>query len=99
MGFEKRPDHDDFWLMSEVLQDLDRAAEDVGIERTAGTVDMDSLGYVAVQRAIRIMATNEQVPTERALAQIAACWIDAFVTGLNFQKRRNNSQSGTTNQE
>jgi hypothetical protein len=69
------------------MQDLDAAAEDVGIERAAPVVDMDSLIYSAMQRALRIMRFNGQAD-QTLHTQFTACWIDAFVIGLNFQKRR-----------
>jgi SHS2 domain-containing protein len=74
--------------MAEVMQDLDSAAEDVGIERAAPTVDMDSLIYSGMQRALRIMHTNGQAMDQLLMTQFTACWIDAFVVGLNFEKRR-----------
>jgi hypothetical protein len=73
--------------MSLIMQDLDAASEDVGIERAAPTVDMESLIYAAMQRALRIMLHNGQSDQE-LMTQFTACWIDAFVIGLNFEKRR-----------
>ena len=84
-----RPDHDDFWLMAEVVQDLDAAADDeLTIERISD-VDVNSMGYVALQRGKRLAAaeSNLNVPF---IAEVFAggAWIDGFLTGVNFQKRK-----------
>ena len=79
----ERPDHDDFWLMAEVVQDLDDAATDVGIERTI-PVDIESLSYMAIQRGLR-------VTDKTTIEPFAVAWIDGFTAGLNFQKRRANT--------
>lgn len=79
-----RPDHPDFWLMAECVQDVDAAADDgVAIERIIGKVDMKSLAYMASQRALR-MGTATRHPT----AAVGAGWIDGFMAGVNFQKRK-----------
>ena len=85
-----RPEHPDFWLMSEVMLDLDDAATDVGIDRTVGTddVDMESLLYSAMQRALRIIMQNGDAPDPKNMTQFSACWIDAFVIGMHFHKRK-----------
>lgn len=79
----QRPDHDDFWLMAEVVQDLDAAALDVGVERTI-PVDIHSLSYMAVQRGLR-------VPNRDCIETFGVAWIDGFAAGMNFQKRRENN--------
>jgi hypothetical protein len=84
MNFPNRPDHPDFWLMAECVQDLDAAADDgVSYERIIGPVDIRSLTYMATQRALRI-----NVPGGLTLAYAGAGWIDGFMAGVNFQKRR-----------
>lgn len=76
----RRPDHDDFWLMAEVVQDLDAAGEDVGIERTL-PVDPESISYFAFQRGLR-------VPNEPPQIVFPIAWIDGFAAGYFFHKRQ-----------
>ena len=83
-----RPDHPDFWLIAEVVQDLDAAAEDVGMNRTID-VDSDSLVYAAWQRALRMRS----IVTQKEEHKTAAAWIDGFAAGFNFQRRRNKKDS------
>jgi hypothetical protein len=80
----KRPDHDDFWLMAEVVQDLDSAADDgTAMERIIGRIDLESLAYVASQRILRIPGA-----TLADAATLGAQWIDGFMAGVNFNKRK-----------
>lgn len=84
----QRPDHDDFWLMAEVVQDLDSAADDgTAMERIIGQIDLESLAYVASQRILRIPGA-----TAAQAATLGAQWIDGFMTGVNFNKRRTERQ-------
>lgn len=78
-----RPDHDDFWLMAEAVQDLDSAAEDVGFERTVATAaDMESLIYMAQQRLLR---SEMQGGASDEVKKIAL-WCDGFMLGQQFAK-------------
>ncbi len=87
--FPDRPDHPDFWLMAECVQDVDEAADDgIALERIIGNVDINSLVYMASQRALRI-----KVPGGLTLAHAAGGWIDGFTAGINFQKRRSTFSS------
>jgi hypothetical protein len=86
--FPNRPDHPDFWLMAECVQDVDAAADDgIALERIIGKVDMESLAYVASLRALR-MKFRPGDPRAGTTAAIGAVWIDGFIAGVNFQKRR-----------
>jgi hypothetical protein len=88
-----RPDHDDFWLMAEVLQDLDAAADDsVDMDRIIGNIDMESLAYVAHQRALRVQGSWPTI----TLATIGGTWVDGFIAGRNFQKRQAKKDSNPT---
>ena len=54
-SFPGRPEHDDFWLMAEVLQDLNNAGDDgVPVAKIVSDIDLDSLVYMAEQRALRV---------------------------------------------
>ena len=83
--FPNRPDHPDFWLMAECVQDVDAAADDgIAMERIIGNVDIHSLAYMASQRALRMDASVVPV----VAVSIAAGWVDGFLAGVNFQKRK-----------
>jgi len=88
-SFPNRPDHPDFWLMAECVQDVDTAADDgLAMERIIGKVDMKSLAYMASQRALRMKVAQSPVGFPMQTAAIGAGWIDGFMAGVNFQKRR-----------
>ncbi len=92
----KRPDHDDFWLMAEVVQDLDAAADDgVAMERIIGKIDIESLAYVASQRISRMpgWGTPEPLRVQQAAA-LGGAWVDGFMAGINFNKRRTERMNG-----
>ena len=81
----ERPDHDDFWLMSEVVLDLDAAADDkIAMERIIGGIDLASLAYMSTGRVVHGLGMVKANP----VAAMGGCWIDGFMAGLNFQKRR-----------
>lgn len=84
--FTGRPDHPDFWLLSEIVQDLDAASDDVDIDRLiAPTIDPESLVYVAIQRILRaMMAVKGYIDPD----MLAALWVDAFTAGALYQKRK-----------
>lgn len=80
-----RPDHPDFWLMAEVVQDLDAAAEDgVPIETIVANLDLPSLAYMASQRGLR--AYN--LPLDGWTTKLSAAWFEAFVMGVMYQRRK-----------
>ena len=95
-----RPEHDDFWLLCEVVQDFDAASDDgFGIGRLAKT-DESSLIYMALQRALRIDPAvifnrpgDTALPAQARMTAIAAAaWIDGFVAGQNYGKRKSESR-------
>lgn len=88
--FPHRPDHPDFWLLSQGCIDQDAQADaGQGFEDMIGRyVDPASLHYVATQRAIRIAANPAQLPL------VAGTWLDGFLQGVRFQilKERQNAE-------
>jgi hypothetical protein len=87
-----RPEHPDFWKLSEVVIQIDAMAEQhQGFTEIVGRmIDVDSVTYMAEQRAIRAMGPNAS-PATRAL--IGATWIDGFMAGINYRKQREASGS------
>jgi hypothetical protein len=83
--YSDRPDHPDFWLMSQAVIDLD-AASDEGkpFQEVVGDIDLESLKYMAAQRALRAaMILADPVSRE---SQIMATWLDGFMAGARFAK-------------
>ena len=94
-SFPGRPEHDDFWLMAEVLQDLNNAGDDgVPVAKIVSDIDLDSLVYMAEQRALRVeqMLAAMDSPMDPQVVYTSV-WMEAFKSGVEFQKRRDRSQS------
>lgn len=86
--FPNRPSHPDFWLMAEVAQDLDAAAENhVPIESIVGDLDLPSLAYMAEQRALRAQKYLPGTPRDHH----APLWFEAFIMGTMYQRRKDQS--------
>lgn len=88
-----RPEHDDFWLLSQIIIDNDNAMETGTVlmeDKLAQVVDPDSVTYMARQRALRVVGPYA---TTREQAKIAAIWLDAFMAGAAFQAKKNEQAS------
>ena len=97
-GPSNRPDHPDFWRLVEIVQEYDIRMDDATPENKEavfkaafdGVVDLDSLGYMAMQRAMRVVGvrSNEEVRKQAGLlAAMATLYFDAFLMGAQFQQR------------
>lgn len=77
--FPDRPQHEDFWIISQALRDHDAAA-DAGKFKDLfkDIVDMNSLNYAAFQRSLRIGAGSGG----------AALFMDGFMAGYAFAKAK-----------
>lgn len=77
-----RPDHPDFWLISQALIDQDAQADSGqdAEEILAAMIDPDSVTYAALQRAGR---SSNPGPA------VAAAWLDGFLTGMAVQQLKN----------
>lgn len=83
--FPARPQHPDFWTLSEVAIVNDDKSELAGsrIDRIVGeVVDFESLLYVARHRASRISGDPE------VTSRVIAAMFDGFMLGSGFEKRR-----------
>jgi hypothetical protein len=82
---KQQPSHPDFWLMAEVVQDLDAAAEDrVPIETIVKDLDKTSVAYVALQRALRAQTMLPGGPRDA----MAPLWFEGFIMGVMYQRRK-----------
>jgi hypothetical protein len=87
-----RPNHPDFWLISQALIDTD-AVVDSGQEKPGDVVDRyvdrDTLMYVTHQRALKTVLNLNIDPASdkgrETIALIMGTWFDAFVAGAKFQ--------------
>ncbi len=80
-----RPEHPDFWLISQGLIEQDAQAE--GGQAFGRYVDLASLTYVAEQRALRLYQADRRLVYGAVEVQtrIAAAWMDAFIQGIRFE--------------
>lgn len=88
--FPDRPDHDDFWLMAEIVQDLNTAGDDgVDLPRIVSDIDAPSLAYMSIQRALRAQSVLRSLnPVPDLEIFLSGLWIEGFKAGVEFQKRR-----------
>ena len=88
-----RPNHPDFWRISEIILANDGAIEQapdketVWKERTSSVVDIDSVTYMATQRALLAFGPPGTKLSVAQQATAAALVIDAFVAGVMFAER------------
>jgi hypothetical protein len=90
-----RPDHPDFWLLSQAILDLDAQA-DAGqkVNDLVGRfIDPESVIYAALQRGLR----GEMIWRGRRVSRemIGAVWLEAFTVGMMVQQaiaRRDSAQ-------
>lgn len=89
--FPHRPDHHDFWLLSQGLIEQDAQADSGQPfeDLTARYVDVRSLLYVAEQRAALALKDDTRTTYVYAAndvrAKMIGMWVDAFVQGARFQ--------------
>lgn len=90
-NFPDRPQHPDFWKMAAVIKQNDRIS-DLGTEHRSGLaatiqVDVESLGYMAKNRAMRaqelLSHRDDGVPIPER-DRLIMMWIDAFTAGMRF---------------
>lgn len=87
--FPDRPDHPDFWRMSDVVLKLDGRMQEGGTEETfvesiAESIDMDSVMYMAQERCSILL---EQMGAPMALLpMLMTTFMTSVVTGIEFQK-------------
>jgi len=81
-----RPDHPDFWKLSEVLLSMDAETDTPGgFEKAVAdaNVDVASLTYVALQRARRAYLGDDPAVT----MAFCAVWLDGFIAGQRYGDR------------
>lgn len=85
--FPDRPQHPDFWRLSEQMLALDAKALDYGVEAALrGVVDEASAIYVAQQ--VSINAVNQVLGKANPFVStaIASAFIQGLAVGIGFQR-------------
>lgn len=93
-----RPNHPDFWKLSEIILRLDGALEaappnkkqEVFAALVAKRVDPDSLSYVALNRALRalgITSKEDVAGSQKLMAICSAMYLDGFTAGCEFSAK------------
>lgn len=88
--FPDRPDHPDFWKLSEAVLWLDGRANEghqSAPEIAAEFIDPDALQYVARHRVAMARQTLG-FQNEAEFVVSLAMWTDAFVAGCKFQANK-----------
>lgn len=87
--FPNRPDHDDFRLLSKVVREHDDRSDQGNslTEIVSEFIDLNSLGYMADQRC-KAMGERLDVAKVNPVRLMKAAWFDAFMAGVDFQKRK-----------
>lgn len=91
----QRPDHPDFWKLSDIVLELDASmyergathAEDVISQKAAEVGDSESITYMAVQRAMRalgVQSRQDLVDKRNEIALYATVYLEAFIVGVRF---------------
>lgn len=86
-----RPDHPDFWKLSEVVLGNDGRMEDPDpnalIKLVEEIIDMSVMTYMAQQRAMRpLQNMGVQVIEPDTFALMVSIWMDGFMAGAKYQK-------------
>lgn len=92
MAEQQAPQHADYWKLADVIQMLGQATM---VENTVArfeallgdVADPDTLSFVSLQRALRTLSLDSSTPSE-LLTTMAALWVDGFMTGAHFERRR-----------
>lgn len=84
--YPDRPQHPDFWHLSEIVLEMDGKFQEEGDktdieEYVAEEIDLDSLMYMGLQRALRIQGM------ETGMHAMATLYIEAFLVGRRYERR------------
>lgn len=88
-NFPDRPDHPDFWRLSEAVMHNDTMADNGAsvqdILGDLGIADANSVGYMAGQRVMR--AVHHNFLSEEVRALFTSLYLDAFALGLRVAQK------------
>jgi hypothetical protein len=98
-GPKARPDHPDFWRMSEIILQLDGRLEDaktdedrerIFLEVVREHCDVDSLMYMGVQRAMRVIKAQtglDVIEHFETMGWLVTVYVESFIAGMEYQRR------------
>lgn len=105
MGIEElspvpgRPDHPDFWALSDIILKMDGAVAEARTEDEKNAawqrffhdiVDTESLIYMGFQRAMRALGITTAGEVRRQndlVTKMATLYAEAFAVGIEYSKR------------
>lgn len=93
--YPHRPDHPDFWRLSELVLQMDgRAIEDPARAQkmVADIIDPHTLAYMATQRAMLLLGVQTQqqaAPRRTEIMRLASVYYESFILGARYQARYN----------
>lgn len=94
-----RPDHPDFWRISDIILTLDgrmqaahsdESKNKVYTDAVAELVDMDSIVYMGMQRAFHALGVATKADlVEKApqVSMLTTIWMEGFQVGSRFEKK------------
>ena len=87
-----RPDHPDFWKLSEVVLGNDGRMEDPDpkalVNLVEEVINMEVMVYVAQQRAMRpLQESGAQAISAETFSILVAIWMDGFMAGAKYAQR------------
>jgi hypothetical protein len=99
-----RPNHPDFWRISEVILGMDADFDPMNPPegdrdalwraKVLAVVDVDSVMYMAAHRVMRGFGSPADVAEARRQATIVALYMDAFIAGVKFQQAGGHQEQG-----
>lgn len=107
-GPADRPDHPDFWRISQTLLAGDAPIEEASDpdakerawrERVASVVDQESVTYAAIHRAQFAFGPPSSHDDVVTSSKGASLFIDGFVTGAKFQQAGGTKKAEANDQE
>lgn len=86
--YPNRPNHPDFWLISEALLDQDAQTDSgQGTQEVLGRmVDPESAAYAATERAKHALRVHPELRPYHAV--LAGMWLDGMMTGMQVQQKK-----------
>lgn len=92
--FPNRPETDDFWLMSQIINQLlefqhsSKVKSKIPVEFTKSELTEKAVAYMAQQRALSIQRGTGIANDPSTHAAIAVAWVEAFLTGVKYGEKK-----------
>lgn len=87
MSDPNRPEHPDFWIISEAVIDGDASVANGSYEDAVRrVVDLGSAIYMGKQRTSRLNEMEELGLTSTQMSALRAAWVDGFIAGAEYRR-------------